>query len=106
MNHIWFDILRRFGQPVRLRRDGLWSDSSAFLQPLRDRQEALPGCVSELGWTDARRWLYLGRDVLRENAVLEWNGLRFRAVSGRAVFFGKDLCYWRAVLEPEREALA
>ena len=41
-----------------------------------------------------------------EDAVLEWNGLRFRAVSGRAVFFGKDLCYWRAVLEPEREALA
>lgn len=106
MNHIWFDILRRFGQPVRLLRDGLWSDSCAFLQPVRERKESLPGGMSELGWSDSRRWLYLGRDVLREDAVLEWNGLRFRSVSGRAVFFGKELCYWRAVLEPEREVLA
>ena len=52
------------------------------------------------------RAVCLNWDGPMHDAVLEWNGLRFRAVSGRAVFFGKDLCYWRAVLEPEREALA
>lgn len=91
MNGIWFDILRRFGQPVRLRRDGLWSDSSAFLQPLRDRREALPGCVSELGWTDARRWLYLGRDVLREDAVLEWPAVSRRQRKSRLLRKGSLL---------------
>ena len=81
------EILRRYGQEAEVvRREGETERVRAFLQPIRERDEAVPETAA-IGWLDGRLWLYLGRAVR----------------SGRPHYIGQALCHWRAVLERARE---
>ena len=97
------EILRRFGQEVTLERDGTGETVRAFLQPIRERDEAVPE-MQAIGWLDGRLWLYLGRAAVKAGDTVLWEGRRFRVRSGRPHYIGGRLCHWRAVLERAREA--
>ena len=96
------EILRRYGQTVTLVRGEDRVQAKAFLQPLRERDEAVPE-TADIGWLDGRRWLYLGREALETGDRVLWKGEGFRVRSGRAHYVGNTLCHWRAVLERARE---
>ena len=97
------DILRKYGQAVTLVRGEERAEARAFLQPVTQRDEAVPE-ISDVGWLDGRLWLYLGREALGAGDRVLWNGQRFRVRSGRPHYIGGTLCHWRAVLERAREA--
>lgn len=103
MNDWMREILRRYGQEVSLVRDGASVNVRAFLQPLPESRESLPGTPSGIGWVDRRLWCYLGLCQLFPGETLLWNGLRFRVRSCRAFFLGEHLCHHWAALIPERE---
>ena len=99
----WVDeILARYGQEITVEHRETAETVRAFLQPLRERDEAVPETTA-VGWLDGRLWLYLGRAALEAGDVVTWNGRRFRARSGRPHYIGDTLCHWRAVLERARE---
>lgn len=96
------EILRRYGQEVTVEREDGAETVRAFLQPVRERDEAVPE-TADIGWLDGRLWLYLGREAVRAGDLVLWRGRRFRARSGRPHYIGERLCHWRAVLERARE---
>ena len=99
----WVDeILRRCGQEVTVEHRGEAETVRAFLQPVRERDEAVSE-IAETGWLDGRLWLYLGRRAVRTGDIVAWNGRRFRVRSGRPHYIGGTLCHWRAVLERARD---
>ena len=99
----WVDeILRRYGQDVTVVRGEDRTPARAFLQPVRERDEAVPE-TADIGWLDGRLWLYLGRERAEAGDLILWNSQRFRVRSGRPHFMGNTLCHWRAVLERARE---
>ena len=101
----WVDeILEKYGQEVAIERGGEEEPETvrAFLQPVRERDEAVPETVA-IGWLDGRLWLYLGRAELKDGDFLQWEGRRFRVRSARPHYIGDALCHWRAVLERARE---
>lgn len=98
------EILRRYGQRAVLRRrDGEEKPIRAFLQPVTERDEAVPETMTALGWIDGRLWLYLGRVAAETGDTILWNGTAFRVRSGRPHYVGEELSHWRAVLEREKE---
>lgn len=96
------EILERFGQEVTVERAGTAENVRAFLQPITQRDEAVPETAA-IGWLDGRLWLYLGRTAVEAGDLVCWNGQRFRVRSGRPHYIGDTLCHWRAVLERARE---
>ena len=96
------EILTRYGQEVTVEHKGTSETVRAFLQPVTERDEAVPETAA-IGWLDGRLWLYLGRKAVRAGDFVCWNGRRFRARSGRPHYIGDTLCHWRAVLERARE---
>lgn len=96
------EILRRFGQEVTLERGEETETVRAFLQPVRERDEAVPE-IAETGWLDGRLWLYLGTAAVTAGDRVLWNGRRFRVRSGRPHYVGDTLSHWRGVLERARE---
>lgn len=97
------EILSRYGQKVTVEREDGAETVLAFLQPIRERDEAVPE-ISAIGRLDGRLWLYLGRSALEAGDTVLWEGRRFRVRSGRPHYIGRQLCHWRAVLERAREA--
>lgn len=97
------EILRRFGQRAVLRRANGEEEATAFLQPVTERDEAVPETMTALGWVDGRLWLYLGRTPVRTGDIVAWNDMEFRVRSGRPHYVGGELSHWRAVLERKRE---
>lgn len=96
--------VERFGQTVLIcSEEGEERAVKAFLQPIIQRDESLPGDFTSAGWVDSRLWRYIGREELREGERLLWQGLIFRVRSCRAVFFREALCHWQASLEREKE---
>lgn len=96
------EILSKYGQEVTVERGGTAEAVRAFLQPLIERDEAVPETAA-IGWLDGRLWLYLGRKAVEDGDVVTWEGRRFRVRSGRPHYVGDKLCHWRAVLERARE---
>lgn len=96
------EILARYGQEVTVERQGTAETVRAFLQPMTERDEAVPETAA-IGWLDGRLWLYLGRKAVEAGDLVCWDGQRFRARSGRPHYIGGTLCHWRAVLERARE---
>lgn len=98
------DLLDRWGQEVTVETAGGTAAARAFLQPLAERNEAVPERVTNIGWTDERLWLYLGDTAADTGATVTWNGRRFRVRSGRPWYVGRRLNHWWAVLEAAKEA--
>jgi len=99
----WVDeILARYGQEAAVEHEGETETVRAFLQPLTERDEAVPE-MAAVGRLDGRLWLYLGRKAVEAGDAVSWNGRRFRVRSGRPHYIGNELCHWRAVLERARE---
>lgn len=96
------EILTQYGQEVTVEHEGAAETVRAFLQPVTERDEAVPETAA-IGWLDGRLWLYLGRKAVEAGDLVRWNGQRFRARSGRPHYIGDTLCHWRAVLERARE---
>lgn len=97
-------ILEQYGQTVTLETETGRREARAFLQPVRERRETVPGTVTEIGWLDGRLWLYLGREEIRPGDTAEWNGMAFRVRSSRPYYIGGTLSHWRASLERRWEA--
>lgn len=99
------DLLDRWGQEVTVESaGGTAAAARAFLQPLTERSETVPTCVTSIGWTDERLWLYLGDRAVDTGDTVTWNGRRFRVRSGRPWYVGGRLNHWQAVLETAKEA--
>ena len=47
------EILSRYGQAVSLETGEGRRAARAFIQPVRERRELLPGAVTEIGWVDS-----------------------------------------------------
>lgn len=93
-------ILRRYGQRMALA-DG--REIRAFVQPVREREEAAPFQVTPLGTADDGKWIYLGPEELAPGqTVTVWNR-KFTVTNCRAVYVGEQVSHWWAVLTPERE---
>lgn len=97
-------ILKRHGQTVTVSASEGEESVRAFLQPVTEKNEQLPGDMSELGYLDDRLWLYLGKREVQPGDALAWNGLTFRVRSSRPYYIGGVLMYWWAALEAAKEA--
>ena len=99
------EILRQYGQTAVLYTADGNRDILAFLQPVTEKTEAEPFCMTALGSVDDRLWLYLGREALNPGDIVERNESRFQVRSSRAYYVGETLSHWWAVLCPEWEAM-
>lgn len=98
------EILERYGQTVTLETAEGETEARAFLQPVQERREEVPGTVTEIGWVDGRLWLYLGRQEVRPGETVRWNGTAFQVRSSRPHYTGGALSHWWAALEQRWEA--
>ena len=92
-------ILARYGQVVTVNG----RSTRAFVQPVRQRREQVPGEWTPLGWNDTRLWLYLGRMPVTEGDTVVWGPERFRVRSSRVYAVGQRVTHWWALLEVEKE---
>lgn len=97
------EVLERCGQRAVLRTAEGEAEVLAFLQPLAERKEDVPGAATSAGWVDQRLWLYLGRERVDPGDTVLWNGLSFRVRSSRPYYIGGTLCHWWASLEAAKE---
>lgn len=98
------EILERYGQRAALETAEGTRDVRAFLQPVQERRERVPGTVTEIGWVDGRLWLYLGREKVRPGDTVRWNGVKLQVRSSRPYYIGETLSHWQATLERKWEA--
>ena len=98
------EILERYGQEASLETAEGETDVWAFLQPVQERREQVPGTATEIGWVDGRLWLYLGREEIGPGDTVRWNGMEFQVRSSRPYFIGGTLSHWQASLERRWEA--
>lgn len=98
------NVLARYGQKAIVRTAEGEMPVLAFLQPIAEKREEVPGTMTGIGWTDGRLWLYLGQAAVSEGDSVIWNNLSFRVRSGRPYYIGETLTHWWAALEREREA--
>ena len=104
MNTQWIEkILERYGQPVTVYGAEGELTTRAFIQPVKQSQEAEPFVMTELGSIDDRLWRYLGRTPLEKQDVVERDGERFFVRSCRPYYVGETVIYWWAMLERTRE---
>lgn len=103
----WKEILARYGQKVKLLRDGEEKEVRAFFQPV---EEKTPGFVpTPLGVAPAGKWLYLGPagEDLEGVTRLEWEGKVFGLLRHRGFPVGEGLCYrWAVFYELDDEVKA
>lgn len=103
----WKDILARYGQRVKLLRDGEEKELRAFFQPV---EEKAPGMVpTPLGVAPAGKWLYLGpvEEDLEGVEVLTWEGRAFGLLRHRGIPLGEGFCYrWGIFYELDDEVRA
>ena len=97
-------ILKRHGQTAAVVTTDGEEMLKAFIQPVTEKSERVPGDVSELGYLDERLWLYLGKREIKPEESLRWNGMEFQVRSSRPYYIGGVLMYWWAALEPAKEA--
>lgn len=96
--------LRRLGQVVSLQRPGEAAIVSfGVLQALPLARAAGEQFVpTALGLVREERFLYLGEATVSllgmEEGFLDCAGQRYRIESAQAVYVGKRLAYWRALL--------
>lgn len=98
------EILSRYGQTVTLEIKEGRHAVQAFLRPVRERREMVPGTVTEIGWVDGRLWLYLGREEIGPGDTVEWNGMALQVRSSRPYYIGGTPSHWQASLERRWEA--
>ena len=98
------EVLERHGQDVMLQKEEGLVSVRAFLQPITERKEQLPGAMTELGWNDERLWLYLGQVEISAGDTVVWSGMSFRVRSSRPYYIGQELTHWWASLEVAKEA--
>lgn len=98
------EVLARYGQEAVIRTAEGDVPVRAFLQPVTERREQVPGAVTGIGWIDERLWLYLGQAEVAEGDTVLWNGVPFRVRSSRPYYIGETLTHWWAALEREKEA--
>lgn len=98
------EALERYGQEAVLETAEGETAVKAFLQPVRERRETVPGTATEIGWVDGRLWLYLGREKIGAGDIVRWNGMEFQARSSRPYYIGGTLSHWWASLERRWEA--
>ena len=107
MKQLIRQICGQYGQSVTIESGEEDAVSvRAFLQPVTAKEEVFPSSQTEIGWRDARRWLYVGTAVLKPDDRVVWNGMRFAVRSSRAFWLGDTLEYGWAVLECVEEAEA
>ena len=101
----WIErILNRWGQAVTIEgTEGLVS-AQALLQPVREKGEAEPFVMTEMGSVDDRLWRYLGRVPLEQNDIVQYGRRRFSVRSCRPYYVQDTVIYWWARLEAEKEA--
>lgn len=97
-------VLARYGQDVTVETAEDAVSARAFLQPLTERREQVPGTMTDLGWNDDRLWLYLGQAAVSEGDTVTDGRMRFQVRSSRAYYIGEELTHWWASLEREKEA--
>ena len=94
-------VLRRYGRPVAVHRNGACLSGLAMVQPLFESHEQwLP---SPLGRTRQDRFLCLAApeprlDGLSEEDFLEWEGVRYNVITTQSVSLGNQTLYQWAVL--------
>ena len=98
------EIVERYGQTATLCGAAGETEIRAFVQPVTERREQLPGEMCAIGALDGRLWMYLGQAEVCPGDGILCGGQRFRVRSSRAYHVGEDLLYWWASLEQEREA--
>lgn len=105
MTQKWMQsILEQYGQAVTLCTAEGEESGRAFLQPVTERSEKVPSGMTGLGWTDARKWLYLGLAKVESGDTVLWGEHVFRVKSSRAYYIGEELNHWWALLEQAKEA--
>lgn len=97
-------LLERYGQAVRLEKDG--SDLRAFVQPVLKRREEPPVAPTPLGAVSGERWLYIGRGAvpLTPGDRLECGGRLLVVQEAQRVFWQEEAFYCWALLRPGKEA--
>lgn len=107
----FFRILRSYGKTVTIFPKGATSGVSglALLQPVSKGKDEEPQCLpTELGVVLQERFLYFGEAGLSlenmEGERLFCDGTEYRIHSPQAIYLGRRLCYWRAMLSV-REAV-
>ena len=96
-------IMKECGQRVILRRGAEEKTVCSFLQPVAKQAETVPEEMCSLGGLDRRLWIYLGQEEVCPGEQILWGQQCFRVRSSRAFPVGKDVLYWWASLEQERE---
>ncbi len=98
-------ILRKYGQEVRLRRREETSAKPCrgFLQAMTDRDGKLPA-ATPLGAVSLKRWLLLSREETAPGDRVLHGEQAMVVLESRPVSIADELIYWRAILGPEREA--
>lgn len=103
-------VLRQFGKAVTVVRAGevTGREGFAFLQPVPERKERGRQFVpSPLGMVREERFLYLGDAGLSlenmEGGYLLCEGRCYVVSSAQAVYMGKTLSHWRALLSLREE---
>lgn len=94
----WKAVLARYGQRVKLLRDGEEKEVKAFFQPVAEKA---PGeTPTALGVAPAGKWLYLGppEEELEGVTQLFWDGRAFGILRHRGFPVGEVLCYRWALL--------
>lgn len=104
MTEVLDSILARYGRDIEITRDGDILPAKAFLQPVTQREKALPYEATSLGSVDDRLWRCLTRTALAEGDVISCGGEAYRVQNCAAVYAGRELSHWWGALTPEREA--
>ena len=105
-------MLRVFGLPLVRHRAGESVGVSGFglIQPVLERRERGRQYVpSPLGLVRQERFLYWGEPSLHltqmQGGYLLCEGLRYQVLSAQAMYVGRHLTHWRAVLCVDEEGL-
>ncbi len=98
------EVLARYGQETVVRTAEGETTVRAFLQPVAEKREQVPGTMTAIGWIDERLWLYLGQAAVSEGDTVRWKDMSFRVRSGRPYYIGETMTHWWAALEREKEA--
>ena len=100
LDRIW----AQFAQSAVICHAGNSTEGKVFLQLLPERGDLAPYEVTSLGTVDDRLWLCLSRTELEEGNTLTAAEVTYRVHSCAPVFFGGEVCHWRAILKKERVA--
>lgn len=107
MRHGFDRVLRRYGRPAVLWRNGGQTVGTALVQPLYEKaHREIP---TPLGLQRTDRFLYLGEaalavDQLGQEDWIVWENQSYRVVNAQPVALGRTVLYRWAILEPREDA--